>query len=132
VSSQQLGVITLAGVSVLVALAGSGMGSQLDAFPGVSCSSPPPLHCPDADCSNELIMHPGNASAPKSRRAFFLDYPCDLKPDEAVMFVLSLHGGGMIANWHRHYFPIMDLKERYRLIIASPSAVNSLTRLPDG
>lgn len=32
----------------------------------------------------------------------------------------------MIGNWHRHYFPIMDLKERYRLVIAAPTAVNSL------
>jgi hypothetical protein len=71
-------------------------------------------------------MHPGNATVPKFRRAFFLDYPCDLKPDEAVTFVLSLHGGGMIANWHRHYFPLMDLKDKYRLVIASPSAVNVL------
>jgi hypothetical protein len=118
--------LTWLSISVLAALSGSAVEAQIDTIPGVTCVSPPPLHCPDRDCSNELIMHPGNARVPKTTRAFFLDYPCDLKPDEDVTFVLSLHGGGMIGNWHRHYFPIMDLKEKYRLVIATPTAVNSL------
>jgi hypothetical protein len=119
------GTMTWLGVSVLATLSGSVARAQLD-IAGTTCVSPAPLHCPDANCSNELIMHPGNATVPKSRRAFFLDYPCHLKPGEAVTFVLNLHGGGMTGNWHRHYFPLMDLKDKYRLVVAAPSAVNVL------
>jgi hypothetical protein len=100
--------------------------SQLDSIAGATCTSPPQFHCPDTNCSSELIMHSGNARDARTRRAFFLDYPCDLRPGEAVTFVLSLHGGGMIGNWHRHYFPLMDFKEKYRLVIATPTATNSL------
>jgi poly(3-hydroxybutyrate) depolymerase len=62
----------------------------------------------------------------KSRRTYFLDYPCDLKPGEKVTFILSLHGGGSYGNWQRHYFPMMDYKDKYRLVIATP---NSPTRM---
>jgi pimeloyl-ACP methyl ester carboxylesterase len=92
---------------------------------GAPCVSPPPLHCPDADCPKPLLADHGNAVLPKSNRAFFLDYPCDLKPDEAVLLILSLHGAGMFGNWHRHYLPFVDLKDRYRLVIATPTAVNA-------
>ena len=90
---------------------------------GVNCESPPPLHCPEANCPGDLIANMGNAVEPKTNRKYFLDYPCDLKPGEKVTFVLNLHGGGSIGNWQRHYFPIMDLKEKYRLVVASPSGV---------
>jgi pimeloyl-ACP methyl ester carboxylesterase len=90
---------------------------------GVACESPPPLHCPDENCPADLIANFGNALDAKTNRKFFLDYPCDLKPGEKVTFVLNLHGGGSIGNWQRHYFPIMDLKEKYRLVIATPSGV---------
>jgi pimeloyl-ACP methyl ester carboxylesterase len=36
---------------------------------------------------------------------------------------LSLHGFGSYGNWMRHYFPLMDYKEKYRLVIATPNAV---------
>jgi hypothetical protein len=39
-----------------------------------------------------------------------------------VHFILSLHGAGSIGNWQRHYFPALDYKDRYRLVIATPSA----------
>src|SRR5437762_4993940 len=45
---------------------------------GVTCTSPPPLHCRRGNCPRELIAHTGNAVLPKSNRALFLDYPCDL------------------------------------------------------
>ena len=51
--------------------------------------------------------------------------PCDLKPGEEVVFVLSLHGAGSIGNWQRHYFPIVDLKEKYRLVVATPTAATA-------
>src|SRR5262245_27284009 len=111
------------GLTALAAMAGAGSVRAADLM-GVACSSPPPLHCPDSACPGELIGNQGNAVEPKTGRKFFLDYPCDLKPNEKVTFVLSLHGGGSIGNWQRHYFPIMDLKERYRLVIATPSGTN--------
>jgi len=116
--------MTWLGVSVAASFSGAVVKAQLR-IPGTTCVSPPPLHCPEANCSNELIMHPGNATVPKSTRAFFLDYPCDLQPGEAVTFVLSLHGAGMVGNWHRHYFPLVDVKDKYRLVVAAPSAVNA-------
>jgi poly(3-hydroxybutyrate) depolymerase len=87
---------------------------------GASCSSPPAVHCPDKNCPGEITNAPGNVMDRKTGRQYFLDYPCDLKPNEKVTFVLSLHGGGSIENWQRHYFPIMDFKEKYRLVIATP------------
>ena len=62
----------------------------------------------------------------KTRRTYFLDYPCDLKPGERVVLILSLHGAGSIGNWQRHYFPLVDHKDKHRLVIATP---NSPTRV---
>jgi poly(3-hydroxybutyrate) depolymerase len=81
------------------------------------------LHCPDADCPLELIGNLGNATDALTGRSFFLDYPCDIKPGEKLTFILNLHGGGSIGNWQRHYFPVMDYKDEYRLIVATPSGV---------
>ena len=89
---------------------------------GVACQTPPPLHCPDAKCPGELVIDQGNAVEPKTGRKFFLDYPCDWKPGKKVTFILSLHGGGSYGNWQRHYFPIMDYKEKHHLVIATPNA----------
>ena len=94
-------------------------------FAGAPCVTPPPLHCPDKDCSGDRVINPGNVVEMKTRRTYFLDYPCDLKPGEKVTFVLSLHGGGSYGNWQRHYFPLLDYKDKYRLVIATP---NSPTR----
>src|SRR6202165_3067351 len=58
----------------------------------------------------------------KTRRTYFLDYPCDLKKGEKVTFILSLHGFGSYGNWQRNYFPIMDYKDKYRLVIATPNS----------
>jgi hypothetical protein len=73
----------------------------------------------------QLVIEQGTAVEPKTGRKFFLDYPCDLKKGEKVTFILSLHGFGSYGNWDRHYFPLMDYKEKYRLVIATP---NSPTR----
>ena len=58
----------------------------------------------------------------KTGRKFYLDDPDDLQPDEDVIFLLNLHGGGSVGAWQRLYFPAMDYKEKYRLVIATPSA----------
>ncbi len=91
---------------------------------GVACETPPPLHCEAGDCGAK-IGAPGNATEPVSGRQFFLDYPCDLQENEPVVFILNLHGAGSIGNWQRHYFPVMDYKEKYRLVIATPTANGS-------
>src|SRR5437016_14072081 len=70
---------------------------------GVKCETPPALHCGDANCG-AIVTEQGTALEPKTGRKFFLDFPCDLKPNEKVTFILSLHGAGSYGNWQRHYF----------------------------
>ncbi len=95
-------------------------------FANAPCVTPPVRHCPDKDCPADRISHPGSVVEMKTRRVYYLDYPCDLKKGEAVTVVLNLHGAGSSGNWQRHYFPIFDDKDKYRLVIASP---NSPTRV---
>jgi hypothetical protein len=111
----------LLGVS---ALACAALASAQDPvrIQGAACTTPPPLHCPDNECSSAMVINQGPVVEMKTRRTYFLDYPCDLKPGEKVTFILSLHGGGSYGNWQRHYFPIMDYKEKYRLVIATPNS----------
>jgi hypothetical protein len=89
---------------------------------GLTCQTPPPLHCPDANCPATMVTESGTAVEPKTGRKFFLDYPCDLKKGEKVTFILLLHGFGSYGNWQRHYFPAVDFKDKYRLVIATPNA----------
>ncbi len=89
---------------------------------GAPCSPPPQLHCPDKDCTGDRVINQGNVVEMKTRRTYFLDYPCDLKSDEKVVFILSLHGGGSYGNWTRHYFPLLDYVEKYRLVVATPNS----------
>jgi hypothetical protein len=51
---------------------------------GVACASPPILHCPDKDCPSDRVINPGPIVEMKTRRTYFLDYPCDLKQGEKV------------------------------------------------
>jgi hypothetical protein len=64
----------------------------------------------------------GKATDPKTGRSFIIDYPCDLKPGEKVTFVLLLHGAGSTGPWVRQYFPAFHDKEKYRLVVATPTA----------
>lgn len=91
---------------------------------GIACESPPPVHCQDGDCAAKTAVL-GNVTEPVTGREYFLDYPCDLQPGEDLVFVLNIHGAGSIANWQRHYFPAMDYKEKYRLVVATPTAEGS-------
>jgi len=118
-------VLVLALAYALAALPGYAKKPPLE-LAGVSCQNPPPLHCPDANCPGPMVIEQGTAVEPKTGRKFFLDYPCDLKRGEKVTFILSLHGAGSYGNWQRHYFPIVDYKDKYRLVIATP---NSPTRI---
>ncbi|MEO8114275.1 MAG: alpha/beta hydrolase, partial [Phenylobacterium sp.] len=89
---------------------------------GADCVTPPALHCPDTECLGVTVINQGSTVEPKTRRTFFLDCPAGYKPGDDVIVVLSLHGGGSYANWHRNYFPIMDQKDKYKLVIATPSS----------
>ena len=117
-------------LGAIAAVAGfSGVAAAQDKpfqFSGASCTTPPPLHCPDKDCPGDRIINPGAVVEMKTRRTYFLDYPCDLRADEKVTVVLNLHGGGSYGNWTRHYFPLLDFKDKYRLVVATP---NSPTRV---
>ncbi len=123
--------ILLALATTLAFFGGSGAQDQPFRFTGAACTTPPPLHCPDADCSSDRVINQGNVVEMKTRRTYFLDYPCDLKAGEKVTFILSLHGGGSYGNWQRHYFPIMDLKDKHRLVIATPNAPTRAWSAPD-
>jgi pimeloyl-ACP methyl ester carboxylesterase len=91
-------------------------------FPGTTCTDTPYLHCPDRECTGATVINQGNVVEMKTRRTYFLDYPCDLKKGEKVTFILSLHGGGSYGNWQRHYFPLLDYVDKYRLVVATPNA----------
>ncbi|MCR5877266.1 hypothetical protein [Phenylobacterium sp. J367] len=90
---------------------------------GVACTTPPPARCVGEACATSGdLANLGNATDARTGRKFFLDYPCDLKPNEKVVFILNLHGAGSVGNWQRHYFPAADFKDKYRLVVATPTA----------
>jgi hypothetical protein len=89
---------------------------------GVDCAAPPIWHCPDRDCEAAVVTQAGPVVELKTRRPFFLDCPSDYNPGEKVNVLLSLHGAGSYANWQRNYFPAMDVKDKYRLVIITPSS----------
>ncbi|MFO1014273.1 MAG: hypothetical protein U1E50_10985 [Caulobacteraceae bacterium] len=62
------------------------------------------------------------ATDEKTGRKFTLDEPSDYKPGEKVNFLLNLHGGGSVGAWQHLYFPAHDYADKYRLVVATPSA----------
>jgi len=86
------------------------------------CNQPPVLRCPEGGDCGALVIEQGPVVEAESGRRYFLDYPCDLKPDEDVTVVLSLHGAGSYGNWQRHYFPLADYVDKYRLVVITPNA----------
>ncbi|MES2753214.1 MAG: alpha/beta hydrolase [Pseudomonadota bacterium] len=93
---------------------------------GAECGNPQPARCDGAACvSGGALAQSGNATDPATGRQFFLDFPCDLKPGEPVVFILNIHGAGSFANWQRHYFPASDYAQKYRLVVATPTAATS-------
>jgi pimeloyl-ACP methyl ester carboxylesterase len=90
---------------------------------GASCDNPPRINCPNSNCLAALVGNQGPAVEPKSGRHFYVEFPCDLKKGEKVNLVLSLHGAGSIGNWQRHYFPLTDYKDKYRLVVITPTAL---------
>ena len=58
-------------------------------FEGTTCTPAAYLHCPDTECSAATVINQGNVVEMKTRRTYFLDYPCDLKAGEKVTFILA-------------------------------------------
>lgn len=110
-------------LSVILTMAGMAFAQEQPfRAPGMTCSDLAYLHCPDRECSSATVINQGNVVEMKTRRTYFLDFPCDLKKGEKVTFILSLHGGGSYGNWQRHYFPLLDYVNKHRLVVATPNA----------
>src|SRR3569623_2367081 len=118
----------LAGLALGAALFAGSQASARDVL-GVACKSPPPAHC-SGEAGVPMLADRGNATDPKTGRKFWLDYPCDLKPGDKVVFILNIHGAGSIGEWQRHYFPAMDYKDKYKLVVATPPAATLPVRVP--
>jgi hypothetical protein len=88
----------------------------------VNCDAPPAWHCPDAECLAAVVTQPGETVELRTRRPFFLDCPAGYKPGDKVNIILSLHGFGSFANWQRNYFPAMDVKDKYHLVVITPGS----------
>jgi pimeloyl-ACP methyl ester carboxylesterase len=120
-TGQQLrDLVLIIGLSVLGASAS--FAQQAHTLLGVDCAAPPAWHCTDVDCQSGVITQPGETVELKTRRTFFLDCPADYKPGDKVNVVLSLHGFGSFANWQRNYFPAMDVKDKYKLVVITPGS----------
>jgi hypothetical protein len=109
-------------IGLMLALVSPTFGQSPQKIAESVCTAPPRLNCPDGNCSREQLAEPGAAVEPQSGRRFYLDFPCDLKPGEKVNFILSIHGATSTGAWMRHYFPAADYKEKYRLVIATPTS----------
>ena len=112
--------VIIMGMSALAAT--SAMAQQAHMLLGVDCAAPPAWHCPDTECLGSVVTQPGNSVELKTRRTFFLDCPSDYKAGDKVNIVLSLHGFGSFANWQRNYFPAMDVKDKYKLVVITPGS----------
>jgi poly(3-hydroxybutyrate) depolymerase len=107
--------------STVLVLAGAGAAlAQPLRLGDQPCAAPPVLHCPEQGCTAETVTNGGPIVETKTGRTYFLDYPCNLQRGEKVTVILSLHGGGSYANWQRHYFPLLDYVDKYRLVVATP------------
>src|ERR1041384_6918165 len=118
--------VLLACLSGAITFTGYARPQETVRFAGTTCDATPYLHCPDKECTGPMVINEGNVVEMKTRRTYFLDYPCDMKKGEKVTFILSLHGAGSYGNWQRHYFPLLDYVNKYRLVVATP---NSPTRV---
>jgi len=107
-------------VTAIIAVSATSALAAPLTIPGAPCARPPVQHCPDAGCAADVVTSGGGVVESKTGRTYFLDYPCDLKRGEKVTFILSLHGGGSYGNWQRHYFPLLDYTDKYRLVVATP------------
>jgi hypothetical protein len=100
VAVQRVAVLQRAAFACVAVLACASLARAQDPvrFAGAPCVTPPVLHCPDKDCPSDRVINEGPVVEMKTRRTYFLDYPCDMKPGEKVTFVLALHGAGSYGN----------------------------------
>ena len=78
----------LATIGALVVFAGTlSAQEQPFRFAGTTCPAAPYLHCPDSECSGAMVVNQGNVVEMKTRRTYFLDYPCEPKPCRLMMMV---------------------------------------------
>jgi hypothetical protein len=120
--TELLRVVALAATGALLASAASAQTPPEHTLLGIDCAAPPLWHCPDRNCEDAVVTQEGPSVELKTRRPFFLDCPSNYKPGDKVNVVLSLHGAGSYANWQRNYFPAMDFKDKYHLVIITPSS----------
>ncbi|MGD2168188.1 MAG: alpha/beta hydrolase [Gammaproteobacteria bacterium] len=96
--------------------------AQAQGLDSLSCATP--AHCGES-CARELLLERGSIVDSETGRRFFVDIPCNLTPDDDILLILNLHGAGSIGNWQRHYFPALDYKDEYRLVVITPTAEGS-------
>ncbi len=63
-----------------------------------------------------------SATDERTARKFYLDDPDEPRSRDKLTFLLNLHGGGSVGAWQRAYFPAVDFKNEFGLVIATPSA----------
>ncbi len=58
----------------------------------------------------------------RTGRRYYLDQPQAIRDDDALVFILSLHGGGSSGAFQRLYFPAYQYCDALRLVVAAPTA----------
>ena len=105
-------------------LAGALFGMTLTSAHSVLADAPTKA---GAACgATSVIATPDNAVEPKSGRKFVLQYPCDLKKNDKIVLILNIHGAGSSSSYQHRYFPAGDLAQKYRLVVATPTAAATM------
>ena len=82
-------VIAVLGLALVETARPAGSAAQGVRITGAPCDIPPALRCVDGQCPGTVVTNGGSVVDPKTGPTYFLDYPCDLKPDEQIRFVLT-------------------------------------------
>src|SRR5262245_48980194 len=102
----------------------AGASSTIDQAPALAQA---PTTKAGAACgATSATAVPNNAVEPKSGRQFILQYPCDLRANEKVVLILNIHGAGSSASYQHRYFPAGDYAQKYRLVVATPTAAAAM------
>ena len=98
---------------------------------GAEAQPPGYKRCEGVGCASaEMRAERGNATDTKTGRQYYLDEPTGWKPGQKVILVLNLHGAGSYGTWERHYFPAVDYKDKYKLVVATPTAATETPMVP--
>jgi hypothetical protein len=63
-------------------------------------------------------------SDPETDRTFYLDSP-ENAGSGGLNFILNLHGGGSSGQWQHGYFPADTVKDKFHLVVATPTAATA-------